>query len=67
MLQKTSGLAARRIPSRAPAAAATIALSALLALACGSADEPTALSLIERFEPALDACRERRPAPRFSW
>ncbi len=53
--------------SRVPAAA--IALSMSLALGCGSAPEPTALSLVERFEPGLvrDVVTPDAPAATFEW
>ena len=46
-----------------------IAFSVLLVLGCGSAPEPTALSLVERFEPGLvrDVVTPDAPAATFEW
>jgi arylsulfatase A-like enzyme len=69
MLALSSGLAAWRISLATSLSAAAIALSLLLALACGSVPEPTALSLIERFEPGLvrDVVTPDAPAATFEW
>jgi hypothetical protein len=69
MFQETSAFAVRQIPSAPRLSAAAIALSMLLALGCGSAPEPTALSLVERFEPGLvrDVVTPDAPAATFEW